>query len=83
MNKKNVGKRFKDLLVTYGISQNELATHFNYSSSTVSEKLDGISVITVDELIIFLSFINRKIPNSEQKDPNYILGWTSLKDKKE
>lgn len=84
MNQKmNVGKRFKGLLVTYGISQNELADEFHFSSSTISDKLNGNSIITVDELTKFLLFINSKIPSKEQKDPNYILGWETLKEKEE
>lgn len=81
--KMNVGKRLKGLLVTYGISQNELAEEFNFSSSTISDKLNGNSIITVDELTKFLLFINSKIPSKEQKDPNYILGWETLKEKEE
>lgn len=83
MNQKNVGKRLKGLLVTYDIPQTELAIQFNLSSSTISDKLNGNSVITVDELVKFLLFINNRIPIDEQKDPNYVLGWNTLKEKEE
>ena len=75
MIQKNVGKRFKGLLVTYDIKQNELANAANLSITSISDKLNGNTPITSEELLQFLQYINSRVPDNEKRDPKYVLGW--------